>query len=94
MKSILRDIYNGKLYPAEQNVPHNKGYWSIQRAISKEKEYWMQRLSEEEYKTLEERLLYNHDMLMSMEAEEAYVCGFRMGAMVMAEILDDNAEEE
>lgn len=85
MKSILEKIYYGNLNPEERMVPTDPEYRPLNRKISDLMEEVKQRFSESDFKALEEILDLNGES-SSMVTSEAFVQGFRMGALVMMEV--------
>ncbi|WP_044479543.1 DUF6809 family protein [Paenibacillus antibioticophila] len=85
MKNIIEELYYGNLHPEEHIVPSNPEYRPLTRKISALMEEAKQRFSEDDFKTLEEILDLNGES-SSMVASEAFVQGFRMGALVMLKV--------
>jgi hypothetical protein len=85
MKSILSDLYEGKLHPDETIMPTDPEYRQNNRAISKSLEVCKIKFSESDFKLLEEVLnLYgtSHAMLNSA----TFIEGFRVGVLMMIEV--------
>ncbi|SDH99937.1 DUF6809 family protein [Desulfosporosinus hippei] len=91
MKSILEELYNGNLYPSELIVSKDPKYRPLNRRISEIGAIWKKKLSEDEYNQLE-TLLDLRSQSSSMEATESFVCGFRLGALIMIEVLSGKEE--
>lgn len=85
MKNIIEELYYGNLRPEEHIVPSNSEYRPLTRKISALMEEAKQRFSEDDFTTLEEILDLNGES-NSMVISEAFVQGFRMGALVMVEV--------
>ncbi|WP_018751155.1 DUF6809 family protein [Paenibacillus sanguinis] len=85
MKSILERIYYGNLNPEERVVPTDPEYRLLNRKVSDLMEEVKQRFSEDDFATLEKILDMNGES-SSMVTSEAFVQGFRMGALVMVEV--------
>lgn len=85
MKSILEELYRGNLNPDERIVPTDPEYRPLNRRITEFMEELKQRFSESDFAALEQILDLN-DESNSMLASEAFVQGFRMGALVMIEV--------
>ena len=85
MKSILQGLYAGEVYPDELIMPKDPEYQPVNMKISEQKAYFKQKLSEEDYRKLEE-----FDNLCgrssSMDSEASFIYGFRLGAMLMIEL--------
>jgi hypothetical protein len=91
MKSILSDLYEGKLHPDETIMPTDPEYRQNNRAISNTLEVCKIKFSESDFKLLEEVLdLYgtSHAMLNSA----SFVEGFKVGALMMIEVLTKKGE--
>lgn len=86
MKSILEELYRGNLNPEERMIPTDPEYRLLNRKLSDLMLEAKRRFSEDDFKTLEEILDLNGET-SSMVASEAFVQGFRMGALVMVEVL-------
>lgn len=86
MKTILHELYEGKLYPEERTVSKDPEYRPLNRKISDMISIWKGKLSEEDYRQLED-LLDLHSASSTMENTESFVCGFKLGALVMMEVL-------
>lgn len=91
MKTILKALYEGHIYPAEQIIPEDPGYQFLNRKISGEMEMWERKLTKEDFEQLETLTSLCH-RVGDMEACASYVHGFRLGAMVMMEVLAGNEE--
>ena len=81
MKSIIEELYYGKLHPEERIVPTDSEYRSLNRKISKMMEEARERLSEKDFATLEQILDLTSDS-GSMVTSASFVEGFRIGALV------------
>ncbi|WP_391572391.1 DUF6809 family protein [Cohnella sp.] len=88
MKGILHKLYINDLCPVEQIVPENSAYRVIGRKITEEMEKWKKRLTEDEYKRLED-LLDLRAQTSDMELEASFEHGFKLGASLMIEVLSD-----
>lgn len=91
MKTILEELYDGHILPAELIVPQNPEYRLLNRKISDIKETWQKKLSEEDYKALETLLELCCESSM-MEASASFGYGFKLGAMIMLEVLGGKGE--
>jgi len=91
MKTILEALYNGCIYPAEQIVPTSQEYRWVNRKISGAMELWKNRLSVDNYEELEALVEWCR-RAGGMEAETAFVHGFKLGAMIMTEVLGEKED--
>ena len=91
MKDLIGQLYGGEIHPAEQIIPMEPGYRPLTRKISEEREYFKRKLCEEDRKRLEKL----HDMYMehcSMECYAGFSYGFKLGAVLLMELLNDQEE--
>lgn len=93
MKSILEELYNGSVYPAEQVCPTDPEYRIVNREIGEIKQYLKSKLSEEDKQKFEE-LENLYCQSTSMESTDIFVCGFRIATMIMIEVYSENAAKE
>lgn len=93
MKSILVELYNGSVYPAEQICPTVPAYRPVNREIGEIKQYLKDKLSDEDKQRFEElENLYCRSS--SIEMTDTFVCGFRLAALMMIEVYNQNAAKE
>jgi len=91
MKSILQGLYDGEVFPSELILSKDPEYLTVHSKISGEREYFKQKLSEEDGKRLEEfDNLYSRTN--SMDSEASFLYGFRLGAMLMVEVFTEKEE--
>lgn len=91
MKSILHELYSGNIYPDELIVCKDPEYRQANRKIGEEKEYFKKRLSEDDRKRFDElEDLYVN--ASSMFDSEVFSYGFKLGAMIMLEVLTGREE--
>ena len=91
MKTILEELYNSHLFPAERIVPQNPEYRPINRKISGIKETLQEKLPAEDYQALEELLdLYCDSSVL--EACASFEYGFKLGALMMLEVMGGRGE--
>lgn len=86
MSSILQELYNGDLCPAEKIVSRAPAYKATTDKITQAMGMWRQRLSEDEYKQLED-LLHLRGQTGELEAAASFEYGFKLGAALMIEVL-------
>lgn len=91
MKSILEELYNGNICPDETLVPKDPQYRLINRKIAEAIENWRTKLSEQDFKELEE-LLYLRSQADSMQATTAFLHGFKLGASILIEVMTGKEE--
>lgn len=86
MTSILEQLYFGEIRPEEVIVPKNPEYRSLNQKISNSKEYFKSILSENDFKLLEETFDLSGKSC-AMHSTEAFIYGFKMGALMMGEVV-------
>lgn len=86
MKTILEELFDGYIFPAELIVPQNPEYWALNQKTAGLKETWQKKLSEDEYQALQ-TLLELHCQSMALEISASFEYGFKLGAMIMMEVL-------
>ncbi|MCI8577737.1 MAG: hypothetical protein HFG64_09535 [Lachnospiraceae bacterium] len=92
--SILKQLYDGKVYPSETIIPQNRSeYRSISGKVGDDYEYFMKALSPEQVQRLEE-MDHGRAKLSDMQAYANFEYGFRLGAMLMNEVFNDHREPE
>lgn len=85
MKSIIDILFEGKVLPHEQiGVTGDEEYDAVNRNIREEKEYWGNKLTEQDRQRLEAlEKLYSQSS--SIQNIETFRYGFRLGVLIMAE---------
>lgn len=91
MKTILEELYNGRIFPEELIVPRNPEYRPLNQKISGLKEKWKKKLSSDDYTELEMLLDLRYDSC-AMESSASFGYGFKLGALVMLEVLTGKEE--
>ena len=91
MKSILEEIFYGHIFPFERIVPHDPGYRPLNQKISGLKQKLQARLPAEDYQTLKELLDLGCDSGL-METYASFEYGFKLGALLMLEVLGNKGE--
>ena len=91
MKSILEELFYGQIFPFERIVPQDPEYRPINQKKSDIKQRLQKRLPAEDYKALEGLLDLDCDSSV-MEAYASFAYGFKLGALVILEVLGNNGE--
>lgn len=86
MNNILEQLYNGEIYPSKNIVPTNPKYRPLTQKISYEREELQTKLNAEDSERLE-TLDEMYAETSSMYGYENFLCGFKLGASLMLEIL-------
>lgn len=95
MKSILRQLYDGELYPAEQLCSQLEEYREKRGHYSSNYDNFLQKLSSMNPQLGEQfsQIMEEQMELIPYEGSELFINGFRMGAKMMLEILWQNDEK-
>lgn len=88
MKSVLMELYDGRVYPAEQFFPRSKEHKALLDRYCRHADEFTEKLSrlnppldEEFTKVMDEYMALTADNLAEMFAD-----GFRLGARLMIEV--------
>lgn len=83
-KSLLQQLYDGEIYPAEQIVLKSPKHRELSRKLGEEKEYIRERLSVSDRERFEEMdSLYQE--ITSLYNYENFLYGFRLGVGLIIE---------
>lgn len=87
MKSIIEAFYDGKIRVWERKVVMTDERREIEKNIQREKQYFSEKMSPDDYQRLErlENLFISAD---HSEDVDLYTYSFSLGALLMLEILD------
>ena len=89
MRNTLEDLYYGNIAPgAQQIVPNSELKRAMDRVIRFESQL-MERLDEAEQAILA-KLIESKDEVESITALENFILGFRLGAKITMECMDEN----
>lgn len=86
MKTILENLYDGSIYPDELIISKDPEYRPLSKEISNTLEMWKKKLSKDDFEQLE-ALLDLRCKSSSMDATASFMYGFKLGAMIMIEVL-------
>ena len=84
---ILEELWYGNVAPGERSVDNGDRLWNLGRLILQNEEELAPLLSEKAKEVLE-KLRDNQSELNDLNECEVFVCGFRLGARIMLEVLD------
>ena len=89
MRNILEDLYYGNITPGKQQIAPNS---ELKRAMDRVARFESQltELLDEAGQTILTKLFESQDEVESITALENFILGFRLGARLMAECMDDN----
>ncbi len=89
MRTILEDLYYGNITPNEQQmIPGSEMKWAVDR-VAKYENQLMEQIGETEQETLAKLIRSQHE-INSITATENFILGFRLGARLMVECMDEN----
>lgn len=91
MNSVIKALFRGEIMPEERIVPDEPAYWSAEHLISDEKEYFRERLTQED-KAHFEKLDDLYCQSITMYGAQSFQYGFKLGAMLMADVVTGKEE--
>ena len=91
MKTILEELYDGNIYPDELIISKDSEYRPLNQKISDTMKIWRNKLSEADYEQLE-AIMDLRCKSNSMEASASFMYGFKLGALIMIEVLTGKEE--
>ena len=86
-KLLYLILWYGNVTPGERGVEKDGRLWNLGRLILQNEEELAPLLSEKAKEVLE-KLRDNQSELNNLNECEVFVCGFRLGARIMLEVLD------
>ncbi|MGG0822040.1 DUF6809 family protein [Paenibacillus turicensis] len=86
MKSIIEQLYIGKITPEEDIIPEDPQYRAISGQVSNMMEMWKKKLSPEDFELLEQMLDLKVE-LHAMQNKACFVQGYKLGAKMTVEAL-------
>ena len=89
MRKTLEDLYFGNITPNEQKMePGSELKTAVDRVVHYEKQ--LTELLDEDGQTILTKLIRSQHEINSITALENFILGFRLGARIMAECMDEN----
>lgn len=89
---ILKKLWYGDINPNERKLPSNSEQYELVSLIVRHEETLFPMLSEQA-KEIYEKLRECRSELFSLVECEAFISGFRLGARIMLEVMDDGKDE-
>ena len=89
MRNTLEDLYYGNITPREQQIIPNSELKRATDRVTRFESQLMERLDEDGQAILA-KLIESRDEIESITALENFIWGFRLGARIMAECMDEN----
>ena len=89
MRNTLEDLYYGNITPGAQQMAPNS---ELKRAVDRVARFESQLTErlDEDGKTILAKLIESKDEVESMTALENFILGFRLGAKITMECMDEN----
>ena len=89
MRTILKQFYLGNLTPSERRMPPNSNLQRAVNRVSQCEKRLMEQLNESEQSLLKEMVDAQCEV-GSITACDNFILGFRLGARMMVECMDEN----
>ena len=89
MRTTLADLYYGNITPGAQQIAPNSELKRATDRVTRFESQLTERLGEDG-QTVLAKLIESQDEINSITALENFILGFRLGARMMAECMDDN----
>ena len=89
MRNTLEDLYYGNITPGAQQIAPNSELKRAMDRVARFESQLTERLDEAGQEILA-KLIKSKDEIESITALENFILGFRLGARLMAECMDDN----
>lgn len=91
MKSVLKELYDGNIYPDELILSKDPEYWPLNNKISDMMKMWSGRLSKDAFIELE-AMMELRSRVDVLHAEEAFMHGFKLASWIMIEVMAGKGE--
>ena len=89
MRKTLEDFYYGNIVPCERQMTHGSGLKRAADRIARYESQLTEQLDETERAVLTKLVRSQHE-IDSITALENFILGFRLGAKIMMECMDNN----
>ena len=89
MRNILEDIYYGNITPGAQRIAPNSELKRATDRVARFEDQLTERL-DEAGQTILAKFIESKDEAESITALENFILGFRLGARIMMECMDEN----
>ena len=89
MRNTLEDLYYGNITPGTQQIAPNSELKRATDRVARFESQLTERL-DEDGQTILAKLIESQDEIESITALENFILGFRLGARLMAECMDEN----
>jgi cytochrome c553 len=85
MKSILEELYYGKVYPAEASAASSEEFMRENKKSNEFMETLTKKLSEDDFKALDE-YLSQRNVTSSLTQVQVFKYAFKLGSLIMTEV--------
>ena len=89
MRNTLEDLYYGNITPGEQQMAPDSELKKAVDRVARYKSQLTEQLGEDE-QTIRTKLIRSQHEIEGITALENFFLGFRLGARIMAECMDEN----
>ena len=89
MRNTLEDLYYGNITPGAQQIAPNSELKRATDRVARFKSQLTERLGEDG-QTILAKLIESKDEIESITARENFILGFRLGAKITMECMDEN----
>ena len=89
MRNTLEDLYYGNITPGVQQIAPNSELKRTTDRVARFESQLTERIGKDE-QTILAKLIESKDEVESITALENFILGFRLGARIMAESMDEN----
>ena len=89
MRSTLEDLYYGNITPGAQQIVPNSELTRATDRVARFESHLTERL-DEDGQTILAKLIESRDEVESITARENFILGFRLGARITMECMDEN----
>lgn len=90
-KTLLQQLYDGEIYPAEQINPQNPEYWELCRKLGAERDYFREKFSGSDRERFAE-MDNMYQAVTNIYGYEDFTYGFRLGVGLLIEALSSGKE--
>ena len=88
MNKILEDLYEGRVYPSEQYKPITKYYTHLRKEQQKHYDEFKRKIDSSLIEEFDD-IIDEKCNAISIELSEMFIYGFKIGAKMMMEILQE-----
>lgn len=89
METVLEELYNGRIIPFEQQ--RSKRFQEARRQLREKEDAFRSKLEDDLVDELHD-LLAEYTRLLSIDMEEDFVNGFKLGSRIMFQVFQDGVQ--